>query len=289
MTNRHAPPMLLAEMKPTYNLLIEPNILHENATYVIISANRNAPAMLQTSGRVTSVRSADNMTIPHDPRLDQTPYSGAYILGYEEIPDLYKIGFTSDIRERVRTLKIAMPFDPVIYHFFPCDFSEASKIEELLHTRLTDKHVRREWYRLTSQEFEQIKAETQIPDSLQAISAKAVAEALDRILGKVEKPIKPRTMTQSEYNILGYLLSGDKLKKGRDSRDTYRLGARTYYRGQIMPLLEKGYIREVGVFPSPPTVRFRNGKRIEVQVNYPHTLFEITEIGIAAYESEGRP
>ncbi len=72
-----------------------------------------------------------------------------YVIGSME-RGWVKIGFTSDLRQRFRTLQHGVSFElQRLASWKVKDIGEALKLEKLAHARVANKHIRGEWYGLS--------------------------------------------------------------------------------------------------------------------------------------------
>ena len=69
-----------------------------------------------------------------------------YILGFEEIPDKYKIGYSSDLKKRVADYHTEVPFEPIV--FYKRYVKDAKFIEGVMHhvLRKFRIHNAKEWF-----------------------------------------------------------------------------------------------------------------------------------------------
>jgi len=84
-----------------------------------------------------------------------------YILGFEEIPNKYKIGYTSDLKKRVADYHTEAPFEPIV--FYKRYVKEAKFIEGVMH------HVLRKFRLHNSKEWFQTDNKQKIIDELDDI------------------------------------------------------------------------------------------------------------------------
>lgn len=71
----------------------------------------------------------------------------------------YKIGSTSDLKSRFTTLQTSSPTLLRLVHMIPIPIShDHGQVEKALHIIFKDAHIRGEWYNLTQQDIERIKA-----------------------------------------------------------------------------------------------------------------------------------
>lgn len=200
--------------------------------------------------------------------------SGVYIIGYDEIPNLYKIGFTGDLKKRYRSLKNAMPFDPVIYHFLPCDYLHAWELEKRIHALVKDNHIRREWYRLNIVQIEDIKA-------IFEVSSQDIEKARSAILRAIAKTHiqtkKTTTIPQPQETVLRRMANGEELLRGKNATESLWIGESIVSLSYVQPLIDNGYIKDAGETSRTHLVNHRSGKVISRTWFF--TKYEITETG----------
>jgi Meiotically up-regulated gene 113 len=83
-------------------------------------------------------------------------YGYIYVIGFAEIPDLYKIGFTNNLERRLKLFDWASPFIPVVFHSIMV--SSGQKIERMLHKTFKGKRVKLEWFSLTEDDLQFIRS-----------------------------------------------------------------------------------------------------------------------------------
>jgi hypothetical protein len=68
----------------------------------------------------------------------------------------YKIGFASDLKSRLVSLKIGNPTRLRVVIFIPCTIKIAEKLEVQLHKTFSNKHLQGEWFKLSSADLKHI-------------------------------------------------------------------------------------------------------------------------------------
>jgi hypothetical protein len=84
-----------------------------------------------------------------------TPKAG-YVYLIQSPTGSYKIGRSKNIANRLKTFNVKLPFEIEIEHVISCSDYRAAERE--LHKRYADKRVNGEWFALTRDDVEQIKA-----------------------------------------------------------------------------------------------------------------------------------
>jgi prophage antirepressor-like protein len=69
--------------------------------------------------------------------------------------DLYKIGYTYRMDERLDDLNNASAFDFTVEYTHPTE--ECRRLERLLHSKFSNKRVRREFFKLTTEDLDDLK------------------------------------------------------------------------------------------------------------------------------------
>lgn len=88
-----------------------------------------------------------------DNRSIQYNDSGLYVI---KSANYYKIGFASNLNDRLSTLQTSTPFTLRVVVFIPCSIAKAVKLETRLHHLFADKNKRGEWFKLTHLEIKRI-------------------------------------------------------------------------------------------------------------------------------------
>jgi len=72
-----------------------------------------------------------------------------YIIGYKELPLEKKIGFASDLNERIKGFQTEFPYEPVVQYTRYFSLPDPIKIEKIVHFTLKKFRTRngREWFR----------------------------------------------------------------------------------------------------------------------------------------------
>ena len=72
-----------------------------------------------------------------------------YIIGYVELPLEKKIGFASDLNERIKGFQTEFPYEPVVHYTRYFSLQDPMKIEKIVHFTLKKFRTRngREWFR----------------------------------------------------------------------------------------------------------------------------------------------
>lgn len=69
---------------------------------------------------------------------------------------LYKIGLSKDVRARIKTLGVALPFEIEPIHTIKTD--DMVTLEKELHAQFNEKRVRGEWFALTPEDVEYVRS-----------------------------------------------------------------------------------------------------------------------------------
>lgn len=77
-----------------------------------------------------------------------------YLLQHQNIPEYTKIGFTTDIEKRIKSLQTASPTGVKVIYLVESDY--AYKLEQALHKRYSSKNSNLEWFKLTTTDIEDI-------------------------------------------------------------------------------------------------------------------------------------
>jgi len=78
-------------------------------------------------------------------------HAGVYLLRYQE---LYKIGKSINVPERIGQLRLALPFD--VQHIHTIAAVDPAPLEKQLHERFADKRIRGEWFALDVFDIDEI-------------------------------------------------------------------------------------------------------------------------------------
>jgi len=81
--------------------------------------------------------------------------AGSVYLVKESSQGHYKIGRTVNVKSRMKTFTVKLPFKVELSHSFPAD--DYITAERLLHENFTHRHVDGEWFSLTEGDVEWIK------------------------------------------------------------------------------------------------------------------------------------
>lgn len=76
----------------------------------------------------------------------QSLLSVVYVITYNELPGMYKIGIATNMKARLAALACGVPYNPVVV----CTVKSKSPtdLEKMLHTKFQDKRINREWFML---------------------------------------------------------------------------------------------------------------------------------------------
>ena len=77
-----------------------------------------------------------------------------YLIQHQNIPEYTKIGFTTDIEKRIKSLQTASPTGIRIIYLVESDY--AFKMEQSLHKRYSSKNSNLEWFKLSDTDIEEI-------------------------------------------------------------------------------------------------------------------------------------
>ena len=77
---------------------------------------------------------------------------GLYII-HTDNSDLFKIGITKNINQRIKQFETGNPFEFTLYEFFETE--NCRELESLLHKKLKGNRYRKEWFRLNAEELTQ--------------------------------------------------------------------------------------------------------------------------------------
>ena len=70
--------------------------------------------------------------------------------------DYYKIGLAKDPKVRLHQLQVGNPEELSIVHTIECE--DVVEVEDGLHNRFVRQHHRGEWYRLSAEDVERVRA-----------------------------------------------------------------------------------------------------------------------------------
>lgn len=74
-----------------------------------------------------------------------------YLIQHKDLPEYTKIGYTSDINQRIRQLETASPTGVLLV--FSKETKDAYRIEQALHKKYAYKNSNLEWFRLTEEDI----------------------------------------------------------------------------------------------------------------------------------------
>lgn len=77
-----------------------------------------------------------------------------YLIQHNNIPEYTKIGFTTDIEKRIKSLQTASPTGVKVIYLVESEY--AYKLEQALHKRYSSKNSNLEWFKLTVEDIEDI-------------------------------------------------------------------------------------------------------------------------------------
>jgi len=77
-----------------------------------------------------------------------------YLIQHQNIPEYTKIGFTTDIEKRIKSLQTGSPTGINVIYLVESDY--AFKMEQALHKRYSSKNSNLEWFKLTPTDIEDI-------------------------------------------------------------------------------------------------------------------------------------
>jgi Meiotically up-regulated gene 113 len=78
---------------------------------------------------------------------------GFIYLVYAETGE-YKIGYSIDVKNRIKVFSVQPPFEYKLIHSFPTD--DMVQAEALLHEKFSEKNIKGEWFRLDVEEVSDI-------------------------------------------------------------------------------------------------------------------------------------
>lgn len=112
---------------------------------------------IQTGESVDTVEYINRLRVLRMRRIVEECSGGGYV--YFLRGDGYcKIGQTTNLEQRLNTLKIQLPFKVDLFHAIPT--ATPSVLEKQFHARFKDKRANGEWFKLESEDFEYIKTWT---------------------------------------------------------------------------------------------------------------------------------
>ena len=100
------------------------------------------------------------MPIPESELPGTVDHPAGYIYLLQGTKGYYKIGYTRDPKDRLRTFANKLPFDVEYLHLIETD--NTMRAEKLMHTVFAHRHARGEWYRLTESDIAIITAITKL-------------------------------------------------------------------------------------------------------------------------------
>lgn len=77
-----------------------------------------------------------------------------YLIQHKKIPEYTKIGYTTDLQKRIKSLQTSSPTG--IHVLYSKETSYAYKIEQMLHKRYAHKNTNLEWFNLSSADIIEI-------------------------------------------------------------------------------------------------------------------------------------
>lgn len=136
---------------------------------------------------------------------DKIRYKCAIGFGYvymiqQEYLDIYKIGFSNEVIDRIISLQGANPFELRIYRLFAIAEDQLTIVEKFLHSYFESKNIRGEWYRLSVQDCSQITKEW--------LKQKIPHIIFDETISFEDEMVK-----SDLSNFINYLISIQKLEK----------------------------------------------------------------------------
>lgn len=78
-----------------------------------------------------------------------------YLIRHIDIPQYTKIGYTSNLEQRVAQLNTSSPTGIEVIHTTPTDY--ARRLEQSLHKQYAKKHSHLEWFKLDEDDLTNIK------------------------------------------------------------------------------------------------------------------------------------
>jgi len=78
---------------------------------------------------------------------------GLYVI-HTNNSNLFKIGITKNINQRIKQFETGNPFEFTLYDFFETDYCR--ELESLLHKKLEKKRYRKEWFILSTEELTEV-------------------------------------------------------------------------------------------------------------------------------------
>lgn len=77
-----------------------------------------------------------------------------YLIQHKEITEYTKIGYTTDIEKRIKSLQTASPTGINLIYLVESDY--AFKMEQALHKRYSSKNSNLEWFKLSDNDIKTI-------------------------------------------------------------------------------------------------------------------------------------
>lgn len=77
-----------------------------------------------------------------------------YVVTYNELPGMYKIGVASNLKARLAALACGVPYNPVIVCVVRS--KDAVGLEKALHAKFNSQRINREWFRLDDNDINYI-------------------------------------------------------------------------------------------------------------------------------------
>ncbi|WGV29128.1 GIY-YIG nuclease family protein [Halotia branconii] len=117
-----------------------------------------AEVFQQISSRMWGYRPTCMMTFDYDE--DISPYEQQHVVYiiWAKGSNFYKIGHTSNINKRIKSVATGCPYDLEIKHLIPCVTTQALDIERTLHFRYANKRLKEntEWFILNDLDISEI-------------------------------------------------------------------------------------------------------------------------------------
>jgi hypothetical protein len=68
--------------------------------------------------------------------------------------DLFKVGYSNNVKKRLVALQTAIPFDLEIISLIRCqDSNNARRIEDIIHEYIAEYHYRGEWFKMPKEKI----------------------------------------------------------------------------------------------------------------------------------------
>jgi hypothetical protein len=111
---------------------------------------------LEISRFLSELRDESHRRFYHPPNAKSKNPEKGYVYLIRSVTGHYKIGYSRNPDDRLRTFSVKLPFEVEFEHLIPSDDMRAD--ERMLHEKFEDKHVNGEWFDLAPEDVAYIKS-----------------------------------------------------------------------------------------------------------------------------------